>query len=367
MLETFKTRVLIVDDSAYSRQSIKAMLETDEGIEVVGLASNGIEAMGRTMKLKPDIITLDFEMPEMDGFSFLRWLMKERPTPVVMITSFSDSTTVFKALELGAVDFIAKPSRRASTELNSIHDDLLTKIKGLKDLRMEKLHVSRDLINKNPENSAGKDIMDEDLSPHDIGVVAIGASTGGPTALQVVLTWLPAHLPVGLIVSQHMPRGFTKAFADRLNNLARIKVKEAEEGDVVERGRALICPGGRHMTLKRKNKGICVSLKEATGRDKYIPSVDMMMTSAAEHFGPETMGVVLTGMGNDGTRGVVEIRGKGGYTIAEAESSAVIFGMPNEAIKTGCIDRVLPLYKIPSEITMVVTGKKDRRWKRNQG
>ena len=121
------------------------------------------------------------------------------------------------------------------------------------------------------------------------------------------------------------------------------------------------------MTLKRKNKGICVSLKEATGRDKYIPSVDMMMTSAAEHFGPETMGVVLTGMGNDGTRGVVEIRGKGGYTIAEAESSAVIFGMPNEAIKTGCIDRVLPLYKIPSEITMVVTGKKDRRWKRNQG
>jgi two-component system chemotaxis response regulator CheB len=363
-----KTGVLIVDDSAYSRQTIKEMIEADEGVEVVGVASNGIEAMAKTMKLRPDIITLDFEMPEMDGFSFLRWLMKERPTPVVMITSFSDSITVFKALELGAVDFIAKPSRRASMELGSIRDDLLGKIKGIKDLRMEKLHLSRDLIKKPHEDATGgDDALAEEASLQDLGVVAIGASTGGPTALQVIITWLPAHLPAGIIISQHMPRGFTKPFADRLDKLSRIKVKEAADGDVVEKGKALICPGGHHMTFRRKNKNIAVSLKEATGGDKYIPSVDIMLTSAAEHFGAMTTGVVLTGMGNDGAKGIVEIKRKGGYTIAEAESSAVIFGMPSEAIKTGGIDKILPLHKIPDEIIMTAAGKKDRKWKRNQG
>ena len=362
-----KTRVLIVDDSAYSRQTIKGMIETEDDIEVVGVASNGVEAMARTMKLKPDIITLDFEMPEMDGFSFLRWLMKERPTPVVMITSFSDSTTVFKALELGAVDFIAKPSRRASMELGNIKGDLLAKIKGIRDLRMDKLHISRDLINKSPEDPAGRtDAPLEGVPPQDVGVVAIGASTGGPTALQVIITWLPAYLPAGIIISQHMPRGFTKPFAERLDRLARIKVKEAADGDIVERGKALICPGGHHMVLKRRSKNVCVSVREAANDDKYIPSVDIMMASAAEHFGAMSMGVILTGMGNDGARGIVEIKGKGGYTIAEAESSAVIFGMPNEAIKTGGVDRVLPLYRIPNEITMTVMGKRDTKWKRNQ-
>ncbi len=367
MRDKMKTRVLIVDDSAYSRQTIKGMIETDEDAEVVGVASNGVEAMAKTMKLKPDIITLDFEMPEMDGFSFLRWVMKERPTPVVMITSYSDSMTVFKALELGAVDFIAKPSRRASMELGGIQEDLLGKIRGIKDLRMEKLDISRNLIHRSPEDSAGgTDALLEEVPPGDAGVVAIGASTGGPTALQVILSWLPAHLPAGVLVSQHMPRGFTKPFADRLDKLARIRVKEAADGDVVEQGKALICPGGHHMTLKRKNRNICVSLREAAGSDKYVPSVDMMMASSAEHFSTMVTGVILTGMGNDGSKGIVEIKRKGGYTIAEAETSAVIFGMPNEAIKTGGIDRILPLYKIPNEITMAVAGKKDKKWKRNQ-
>lgn len=365
MLKSIK--VLIVDDSAYSRQTIKGMLETDRDIEVAGVASNGVEAMAKTIKLKPDIITLDFEMPEMDGFSFLRWVMKERPTPVVMITSFSDSTTVFKALELGAVDFIAKPSRRASMDLHTIQDDLLRKIKGIRELRMEKLSVSRNLINKAPEDAGrSADVQIEEASSQDISVVTIGASTGGPTALQVILTWLPSHLPAGILISQHMPRGFTKPFAERLGRLARIKVREASDGEIVEAGKALICPGGRHMRLKRKNRALCVALEEVTGRDKYIPSVDVMMASAAEHFGALTMGVILTGMGDDGKRGVVEIKEKGGYTIAEAESSAVVFGMPNEAIKTGAIDKVVPLYEIPGEITMTVTGKRDKKWKTNR-
>jgi two-component system chemotaxis response regulator CheB len=363
-----KTRVLIVDDSAYSRQTIKAMIETDPDMEAVGVASNGVEAMAKVIKLKPDIITLDFEMPEMDGFSFLRWLMKERPTPVVMVTSFSDSTTVFKALELGAVDFIAKPSRRASMELGTIQGDLLGKIRGIKDLRMDKVSLSRDLISKTVEDSRERsDAVLEEVPLQQTGVVAIGASTGGPTALQVILTWLPAHLPAGIIISQHMPRGFTKPFADRLDRLSRIKVKEAAEGDIIEQGKALICPGGHHMVIKRRNKNLCVALQEATGSDKYIPSVDVMMSSAVEHFGAMTVGVILTGMGNDGARGIVEIKRKGGYTIAESEASAVIFGMPNEAIKAGGVDEVLPLYKIPNEIIMTVSGKKDRKWKRNQG
>ena len=363
-----KIGVLIVDDSAYSRQTIKGMLETDQGIEVVGIASDGIEAMAKTIRLKPDVITLDFEMPEMDGFSFLRWLMKERPTPVVMVSSHSDSTMVFKALELGAVDFIAKPSRRASLELLGIQGDLLGKIKGIRDLEMGKLSISRELLLHHSPNEARRDEVYEgsEESSEEHGVVAIGASTGGPTALQIVLTRLPWNLPAGIVVSQHMPRGFTKPFTERLAKLTRIKVREAADGDIVEPGKALVCPGGHNMILKKKHQTIRVILKEATGRDKYVPSVDLMMSSAAEHFGPMTVGVVLTGMGNDGKAGVVEIKKKGGYTIAEAESTAVIFGMPNEAIKTGAVDRVLPLHKIPGEIIMTVAGKRERKWKRTQ-
>lgn len=365
-----KIRVLIVDDSAYSRQTIKGMLETDAGIEVAGIASNGVEAMAKVIKLSPDVITLDFEMPEMDGFSFLRWLMKERPTPVVMVTSYSDSTTVFRALELGAVDFIAKPSRRASLDLRNIQDDLLEKVRGIRSLRMDKLSISRNLIGRTPEvaDKGEASSTPEQASPDSgIGVVAIGASTGGPTALQVVLTWLPAHFPAAVLVSQHMPKGFTKPFTERLDRLVGIRVREAADGDIVEGGKALVCPGGHHMILKRKNQAVRVVLKEATSRDRYAPSVDMMMTSAAEHFGAGAMGVILTGMGSDGKAGIVEIKGKGGYTIAESESTAVIFGMPNEAIKTGAVDKVLPLSSIPDEIVKVVLGKKDKKWKKTQG
>lgn len=361
-----KIRVLVVDDSPYSRQTIKEMLETDADIEVLDVACNGIEAMAKTLKLKPDVITLDFEMPQMDGFSFLRWVMKERPMPVVMVTSFSDSTTVFKALELGAVDFVAKPSRRASTDLRTIQDDLLGKIKGTRHLKMDRLSISRDLIQQTPDDvERMADIVLEEESSEGPRVVSIGASTGGPTALQIILTRLPAHFPAAILVSQHMPKGFTKPFAERLAKLSRIKVREAADGDLVESGKALVCPGGHHMTLKGKSGTVRVVLKESSAKDKYVPSVDIMMSYAAEQFGPTTTGVILTGMGNDGKMGIVEIKRKGGYTIAEAESTAVIFGMPNEAIKTGSVDRILPLYKIAGEITMAVSGKRDKKWKKS--
>jgi two-component system chemotaxis response regulator CheB len=226
---------------------------------------------------------------------------------------------------------------------------------------LENLGVCRDLVVQEPEPE-GSDV-EPDLSPADqqqgdVEVVAIGASTGGPAALQIILTRIPAGFPAGILISQHMPKGFTEPFAERLNRLSKIKVREAAEGSLVEKGTALICPGGYHMTLRGTNQNVRIELRDSTGADKYTPSVDVMMASAAESFGPAAMGVVLTGMGNDGKKGIVEIKEKGGYTIAESEATAVVFGMPQEAIKTGVVDRVLPLDEIPREITRIVMSKK---------
>jgi len=206
-------KVLVVDDSAFSRQTIKKMLESEPDIQVVGIAVDGIDAMAKTLRLKPDLITLDFEMPEMDGFSFLRWLMVQRPTPVIMVSSHSDTRTVFKALELGAVDFIAKPTKRASEELKNIEKDLIAKVRGIKNLNMDVL--SRNLNLLRSEETAQSDIH---VEKSKIDIVAIGASTGGPPALQIILTKLPHDFPAGIIISQHMPRGFTAPLAERLDS-----------------------------------------------------------------------------------------------------------------------------------------------------
>lgn len=360
-----KINVLIVDDSAFSRQSIKDMLSGEGDIEVIGIASNGIEAMTKTLKLRPDVITLDLEMPEMDGFAFLRWLMKERPTPVIIVSSYSDSKTLFKALELGAVDFVVKPSRKATIEFRNIKSDLLDKIRGIKDLKLEKLVVRSELISK---KSGVIDIgpnRRKEYAPSNIEVVAIGASTGGPAALQIVLTSFPPNFPAALLITQHMPKGFTRTFAERLNRISPLYIKEAEDGDLVQAGKALICPGGAHMVVKRRNNSTKVFLKEPSSGDRYIPSVDLLLSSTADVFGSSSIGVILTGMGNDGKEGIVEIKRKGGYTIAEAESTAIIFGMPQEAIKTGLVDKVLPLNEIPEEITTMVMSRKDKAWKKN--
>lgn len=338
-----KIKVLVVDDSAYSRQTIKKILEKDDAIEVVSVAVNGIDAMAKTLKLKPDLITLDFEMPEMDGFTFLRWLMKERPTPVIMVSSYSDNKTVFKALELGAVDFIVKPVKSASVELNKIEKDLLAKVRGVTSLRMEKLSKNLQLLQQESEQESEKT---NDIFETDVDIVAIGSSTGGPAALQIVLTRLPKDFPSAIVVSQHMPKGFTGPLSERLNRLSEVKIKEAEDNDIIERGRVFICPGGMHMTINEKNKKHYIVLMDANEDDRYTPSVDIMMSSVAENYGRKAAGVILTGMGSDGKRGILEIKSKGGYTIAESEETAVVFGMPNEAINTGFVDDILPIHEI---------------------
>ncbi|NWF76379.1 MAG: chemotaxis response regulator protein-glutamate methylesterase [Nitrospirae bacterium] len=345
-----KTRVLIVDDSAYSRQIIRRTLESDKGIEVVGVSSDGIDAMAKTIKIKPDIITLDLEMPEMDGFSFLRWLMKKHPIPVIIVSSYSDSKTVFKALELGAADFIAKPSRIVSANLQNLQQDLLRKVKGIKNFRIDRLSKNLNLLE---ERTSG--ISPPEKLSCEIEAIGIGSSTGGPAALKIILSRLPEDFPAGIVISQHMPKGFTASFAERLNGISKLSVREAKDGEEITTGKVLICPGGFHMLFKKRGRRVVTSLKESKTTDKYVPSVDMMMSSLADIYGNKTMGIVLTGMGNDGKGGMLEIKKKGGYTIVESEDTAVVFGMPNEVIKSGAASRVLPLQEIPEELTKLVT------------
>ncbi|MEW6068837.1 MAG: chemotaxis response regulator protein-glutamate methylesterase [Nitrospirota bacterium] len=348
-----KVRVLIVDDSAYSRQIVRKTLEKEPNIDIAGISTDGIDAMSKTIRLKPDLITLDIMMPKMDGFSFLRWLMKNNPIPVIVLSSYSDSKTVFKALELGAADFIAKPPRAAS-ELQNFENDLLKKVRGIKQLRLDRLSKNLELL----EEGQSK-IINVEKTGRGIETIAIGSSTGGPAAIKIILSRFPSDFPAGVVISQHMPRGFTASFAERLNGISNLHVKEAEEGDEIEKGKVLICPGGHHMSFRKTGRKIITNIKESSNADKYIPSVDMMMISAAEIFGNRTMGVVLTGMGNDGTQGMLEIKKQGGYTIAESEDTAVVFGMPGEAIKAGAAGRVLPLSEIPDEIIKLVIEKKE--------
>jgi len=349
-----KIKVLVVDDSAFSRQTIKNMLLKAPVVDVIGIAVDGIDAISKTLRYKPDIITLDLEMPEMDGFSFLRWLMRERPTPVIMVSSHSDSKTVFKALELGAVDFIAKPTRRASFELQKIENDLLAKIRNIDASSLSRLN--KNLSNTPRERPPEKVSTPSKRLPYRI--VAIGASTGGPQALQLILTEMPENFPAPIVISQHMPKGFTGSFSERLDRLSAIRVKEAEDDEPLEPGKALICPGGFHLQLKTRGERVYTRLKNAGKSDRYVPSINLMMVSAAEIFNGRTLGVVLTGMGNDGARGMVEIFRQGGYTITESEETAVVFGMPHEVLKAGAAKKVLPLREVSSELIRVVMKEK---------
>ena len=347
-----KLRVLVVDDSAYNRTVITQMLASDEGIEVLGSAMDGVDAIAKTLRLRPDVITLDLEMPNMDGFTFLRWLMKERPTPVLVLSSRSDSRSVFRALELGAVDFLPKPEARISKSIENIRDDLLSKVHAVLNLEMAKIKSTIDLLAREqaPPVARKEDDLRKERGP--VELVAIASSTGGPPAIQAILTALPADLSAGIVISQHMPSGFTRSFAERLNKLSPLVVSEAATGDRVEPGAVLIAPGGYHLIIKKDRTGLFAELAPRSPSDKYVPSADRMMISVAEACGPAVLGVVLTGMGSDGAEGARAIRQRRGKCLAESEQTAVIFGMPQEAIRTGAVDKVLPLDRMAEEISL---------------
>ncbi len=344
-----KIKALVVDDSAYNRMTITKMLERDPGIAVVGVAGDGIDAITKTLRLQPDVITLDLEMPTMDGFTFLRWLMKERPTPVLVLSSRSDSRSVFRAMELGAVDFLGKPEARISRSIEGLREELVAKVYAVLHLKMSKVQSAMDLLAKAP---AVQPVQEND-APQERGpidVVAIASSTGGPPALQAILAALPQRFSAGIVISQHMPPGFTRSFAERLNKLSALMVSEAETGDRILPGRVLITPGGYHLLLRKEGPHLVVDLVPRVPEDVYVPSADRMMVSTGEVCGPAALGVVLTGMGRDGAEGTVAIKRQGGQCLAESEESAVVFGMPQEAIRTGAVDKVLPLGMLAEEI-----------------
>ena len=334
-------RVLVIDDSAFSRQAITRMLGTSPLVEVVGVARDGEEALRKTFELEPDLITLDLEMPRMDGFTFLRLVMSKRPTPVMVISGRVGEESVFRALELGAVDFLAKPTPRAGEDLANIERELIRKVHAIRDLRIEKV---RDRISAVPRPAVS---VARSASPR---VVAIGSSTGGPAALMQIFGAFTDAPPCTFVVAQHMPSGFTAGFADRIDRLTPLRAMEARGGERLAAGTVLIAPGGAHLELGAGFDQVVTRVIPGEPSDKYAPSVDRLFESAAKCFGPDLIAVVLTGMGDDGRRGALAVKEAGGYVVAESEETAVIFGMPQQAIRTGAVDQVLPLHGIAAAI-----------------
>ncbi len=349
-----KIKIVVVDDSAFSRRSITRMLEGIESVEVVGYATNGEEGIQKVIALKPDLVTLDLEMPKMDGFTLLRILTTRFSLPVIVISALSGADKVFKALELGALDFVAKPSSCASVDLLSIKEDLQNKVLQVLALKPV-IHARPNSEATLSEQHAAEPVQTGKAGigiHHAIDLVAIGTSTGGPPALQLILSAFEQKYPFAIVISQHMPAGFTKAFADRLNRSSLFDVKEAEDGDLVLPGRVLIAPGGKNMVFEVCGGQVTARIEAPSEADRYVPSVDVMLQSCAGIYRKRVVAVILTGMGNDGSKGVRAIKEQGGRVIAESEETAIVYGMPREAVATGVVDRCVALDKVAAEIIL---------------
>jgi two-component system chemotaxis response regulator CheB len=345
-----KIRVLIVDDSALVRQTLSQVLSSDPMIEVIGTASDPFVAAERIAEQTPDVITLDIEMPRMDGLTFLRKIMSQHPIPVLICSSLAEAgaQSTLKALEYGAVDIIAKPRVGSKKFLEESRVMLCEAVRAAAEVRFRGPIRSRAVepkLNADAILSKATGAMIETTEK----VVVIGASTGGTEALRSLLEVLPPDAP-GIVIVQHMPEVFTRAFAERLNGLCRIAVKEAETNDTVLRGRALIAPGNHHLLLKRSGARYYVDIKDGPLVSRHRPSVDVLFRSAARYAGSNAVGVIMTGMGDDGASGMLEMKQAGAVTIAQDEATCIVFGMPNEAIKRGAVDKIMPLQSIAGSI-----------------
>lgn len=344
-------RVMVVDDSALNRRAIGDVLGALEGVEVVGKAADGDEALRLAASLLPDLITLDLEMPRMDGFTFLRLLMARQPTPVIVISGSSNRDSVQRALELGAIDYVTK-SRVAGAESSSIEVVLAEKVAALRALALPGRGIAKRAVPARPlakpavatvqeRPAAAAPLIDKEAGLTRL--VVIGASTGGPSALVEVFSQIRSCTNSAIVVAQHMPERFTRTFAERLNRLSVLKVSEAREFEPLHAGRAVLCPGGKCLEIVSFGHGFAATVVAASPTDRFIPSADRLFRSAAEVARERVIGVVLTGMGDDGARGVVAIKAGGGMVLAESAETAVIYGMPGAAVRTGEVDRVLPL------------------------
>ncbi|WP_341987188.1 chemotaxis response regulator protein-glutamate methylesterase [Azorhizobium sp. AG788] len=366
-----RVRVLIIDDSASVRQTLTDILSADPGIEVLAAASDPFVAAKRIQQEVPDVITLDVEMPRMDGITFLRKLMAQRPIPVVMCSSLTEngSQTLIEAMEAGAIDIILKPKvgTRAFLLESSVRICDAVKAAARADLSLVPRAGRPALASRSaPTAKLSADAMlpppivrasltQEAMARTTEMIVCIGASTGGTESLRLVLEALPHDCP-GVVIVQHMPEHFTAAFARRLDGLCAVDVKEAEDGDTVRRGRVLIAPGNRHTLLRRSGARYYVEVKDGPLVSRHRPSVDVLFRSAARYAGANAMGIIMTGMGDDGAQGLKEMQTAGAHTIAQDEATSVVFGMPREAILLGAADKVVPLQQIASQILLA------RRW-----
>jgi two-component system chemotaxis response regulator CheB len=337
-----KLRVLVVDDSAFNRKNIADILSTNPDLEVVGRAADGEEALRLAIVTKPDVITLDLEMPRMDGFTFLRILMARQPVPVIVISSYSQKENVFKALEIGALDFIAKPDRYIDPDLKSLRDELLQKVALARNVRTAA--AARKVAE--PIAGQGKPEVKPSRGIVPRSVVAIASSTGGPSALVEIFGRLPTDYPHAILVAQHMPENFTRTFAERLDRRSTLSVSEGKDLDAVDAGRAFVCPGRQCMDLEHVNRAYRVRLRPPDANDRYVPSADSLLTSTAKAAGRRAIGVVLTGMGNDGAAGAKAIVDAGGVVVVESESTAVVYGMPGAVVRAKIPCRSMPLPEI---------------------
>jgi two-component system chemotaxis response regulator CheB len=337
------------------RLMISDILNSDKEIEVVATARDGEDGIIKVTELRPDVVTLDIEMPRLDGLHALGYIMSEIPTPVVMISAYTQkgAEATFRALKYGAVDFVSKPSGPISRNIRTVGEELVAKVKTAATVNLDKLKFIQP---KKVSENYIKPISQKDVP--GVKVVAIGASTGGPRALEEILPRLDPDIHAGLLIVQHMPRGFTETFAARLNRESKIDIKQGESGDRIEEGKALIAPGDYHMTVKREISGEkmagAISLNQEPPVYGLRPTVDAMMLSAAEVYKDKTIGVILTGMGSDGARGMKAIKENKGKTIAQDKDTCVVYGMPKAAIKKSAVDKVVPLDKIAEEIMEMV-------------
>ncbi len=344
-------KVLIIDDSALVRNILQAGLDADPGIEVVGTAADPYSARDKIVELAPDVLTLDVEMPRMDGVEFLRKLMPQYPLPVVMVSSLTEKgkKITLEAMEAGAVDFVSKPKADIANGLEMMMNQLRTKIKVASTANVS--HWK----NRQVTFNSGRVMEYSALAESTDKVIAIGASTGGTEALRAVITQFPRATP-GIVIVQHMPAGFTRMFSERLNSLAQMQVKEAEDGDKVMTGRVLIAPGGQHMEVFRSGGEYRVRVAPGELCCGHCPSVEVMMQSVAKSVGSNAVGVMLTGMGRDGATGMKAMRDAGAYCMAQDEASSVVFGMPKEAYECGGAHRLVPLDKIAANVLNVLSG-----------
>ena len=356
--------IVVIDDSAFMRKAIQIMVESDPEIKVVGMARDGLEGVELVRKFKPDCVTLDLEMPRMNGLQALDIIMKEIPTPVLVVSSVSTegAEITLEALDKGAMDFIAKTQSFVAIDITQIKEDLLRKIKSIVKQRPTKKRAFMEALKRRQNRQAalasqaelGEVSVPAALKDKKYALVTIGVSTGGPPVVQHILENLPADFPVGILIAQHMPESFTKPFADRLNKISSLEIKEAEPGDRVTKSVVLIGRGGKHMVVERKGAHVVVDLTTKPNGLLYFPSADQLFSSTTRTFGSHSLGVILTGMGQDGLLGLKEMNASHGTILAQDEESCVVYGMPKVVVDAGIADIVTSALNMPTVIKHLV-------------